>query len=204
MRCHNVIIALAAFASLEASAVTRLHRGILEVAPLRGAVGQVAGRAEIPITPEVAVGAGYETTETPSEREHRRDRSVSFNAEGLWYLTQMGPFAPFLAGGIREEAGVVYREMRRNDMTGARTYATEMHDTWTDHGTFWSTTQAMGCRWTDGRWLTASLRWTRDELVYEYHHAKVEQINSDDPDLSSTGRATVRQQISLHAGILIP
>ena len=204
MRWRPVIIIASALVSIEAGAVTRSHRGILEVAPLRGVFGQVAGRAELPLTPEAAVGAGYETTETPSERDGSRDRSISFNAEGIWYLTRMGAFAPFLAGGIREEEGVAYRETRRDDRTGSRTYATEMHDRWTDHGTYWSTTQTMGCRWLDGPWLTASLRWTREEVAVEYHHSKVEEINSDDPDLSSAGRPVVRQHISLHAGILIP
>jgi hypothetical protein len=105
--------------------------------------------------------------------------------------------------GLKQEDAVAYRETRRDDRTGQSQRADQVYDRWVDRSQYWSATQALGYRWQDG-WWTVSVRWTRDELVHANHHAKVEELRSDDPDLSSEGRSVVRQSMSLLAGVALP
>jgi hypothetical protein len=178
---------------------------LIETAPLRSMMGEWGGRLEVRVSPVLAVAASYDPLTRPSEAAGERDFSRKIGGELLWYPLGFSNFPVFLGGGVRHEEATIHRERRSDAISGVPMTASTTYDRWTNEDRYLSLTQAVGYRIFSGAFgptaLTASLRFTMDELLHKDSTATDETIHSLRGDLDSDGRAARTTQILLHAGI---
>lgn len=177
---------------------------VLEAAPLRGILGQVAVRGEAAVWRFVALGAAYEQFAAASQRAAFKDEHAAISAELVAYPMGTKDYPVFVAAGVRHESATIGREATRDTGSWARTTADERNDRWTSHETYWSATQAFGYRLMRLGLLTAALRFQRDEVLSESAQVTRDDVRSFSPDLSTAGRPTVVTSLVLHAGVYLP
>ncbi len=199
-----------AFSSV-AVAVTPISRSaprgqnttILEVAPLRGLIGQPAVRGEVMMQGKWAFAANYESWDGNSQRDDFTDHHVAFAAEGMMYPLGLAAYPAFVGCGLKVEQADLGRQQERSSITWARTNADERFDRWVNHDTYYSLVESVGYRLITGTMFTASLRLVRDQLLQSSGSVERDGILSSDPDVSTSGRPAVRNQLLLHAGVLL-
>lgn len=200
------IVALALMAASPAAhavPAAQVPRAVVEAAPLKGALGQLALRGEVGVARMLALGATVDQTSARSERHGYVDTARSLGGELVWYpLDAARPM--FLGAGLGLEWADVGREEVRDAQTWMRTQGDQRHDRWANEDTYVSWTQTVGYRLFGGRWLTGSLRFVRDELLTSSSHVRKDDVFSEDIDLSTRGREPVRHRLGLHCGIVIP
>ena len=192
-------------------------RALIEAQPLAGFVGQLSARAEAAVWRQLALAVSYEKSAAAGEREQFRDESIKEGAEAVFYplgdLNKKfggnggdGGFQhlPFIAIGARHETATLGRVAPRDTNTGTRIDADSLVDKWSERDSYWSSTQAVGYRLVAGRFATASLRLTRDEMISGGSVVQRDDVKSFDPDLSSLGRDRVRLAIQLFGGVALP
>lgn len=195
--------------AVPAQAVTLTNRSstgqnaaIVELAPLRGLIGQPAARGEGILTKNAAIGGGYESWSGESERDDFTDRYTSFHMEGLYYPLGLQTYPVFVGLGLKFEKAEIGRQEKRRTTTWARTTASERYDRWVNHDDYYSLVESLGYRLITGSVFTGSIRLVRDELLHQTSRDEADGILSNDPDLATNGRPKVRQQIVFHAGLL--
>lgn len=177
---------------------------MLEIAPLRGMLGQLAVRAEAPFLGKFAVAGAYDQFATASERANFHDTHTATAAETLFYPLGFNDYPVFFAAGVRRENATTGRQRLRDTNSWARTNADELYDRWTNHDTFLSSTQSLGYRLNRLGFATASLRYVRDEVISASSSVGRDDVRGFDPDLSSRGRKRVMSSLLLHAGVYLP
>ncbi len=207
---RQIIVLTAALGAGQAAAVTAKRSAdaaplaLLEAAPLRGLLGQLALRGEVTFLGKLALGGGYEQFATASERDGYHDAHAAQSAELLFYPLGFQEFPVFLGAGLRRETADIGRQRLRDTNSWARTNTDELYDRWTNRDTYLSTTQSLGYRLLRLGLATASLRLQRDELMSTDARVARDDVKSYDPNLASRGRKTVVSSLLLHAGFYLP
>lgn len=176
---------------------------ILELAPLRGIIGQPAVRGEALITPRAGIGGGYEAWSSASDRDDFTDHHTAIHMEGLFYPLGLAQYPVFVSAGLQFEQAEIGRQEIRRTTTWARTSASERYDRWVNRDTYYSLTESVGYRLVTDSVFTGSIRYTRDELFGSSSSNDADGILSSDPDMTTKGRPKVRQQIVLFGGLLL-
>ncbi len=206
MRLFIIFMLLVAAGS--AKAVTLTSRSgqpsaVLELAPLRGLVGQPSARGEAMMTPRLVLGGGYEAWSGESERQDFTDRHTAMHMEGLFYPLGMASYPVFVSVGLKFEQAELGRQRTRRTTTWARTTADERYDRWVNHDSYYSVMESVGYRLITNSVFTGSIRFMRDELLHASSSADADGVFSSDPDTSTKGRPKVRNQIGLFAGLML-
>lgn len=190
-------------ATLAMRSSTSQPTAIVELAPLRGLIGQPSARGEAMIAPRVAIGGGYEAWSGESQRQDFTDHHTAIGMEGIFYPLGMGSHPVFVAAGMRLEQAELGRQETRRTTTWARTNADERYDRWINHDSYYSLTESVGYRLVTDSVFTGMVRLQRDELLHQSSSADPDGVISSDPDMSTKGRPKVRHQIAFFAGLLL-
>lgn len=208
MRLFTTLFGMLALADV-ANAVTLTNRSstqtaaVIELAPLRGMIGQPSARGEALLTPRVAIGGGYEAWSSESERTDFTDRHTAMQMEGLFYPLALGSYPVFVGAGLRFEQAELGRQATRRTTTWARTSSDERYDRWVNHDSYYSVTESIGYRLVTNSVFTGSVRFQRDELLHQTSTSDPDGVISSDPDMTTSGRPKVRHQITFFAGLML-
>ena len=141
-----------------------------------GPPGNRPRASEVFYKPQIAFGLGYDASTAASERADFTDRSQAVSAEVIYYPLGLGRYPVFGAAGVRLEQAELGRQRLRDTTTWSRTNANEVNDTWVNDDTYYSWTQTIGYRAFASRWVTASLRVMRDELLMTQSSASAKDV----------------------------
>ncbi len=208
MRLFTVMLGMVTLSGV-ANAVTLTSRSgtqtaaVIELAPLRGLVGQPSARGEALVTPRVAIGGGYEAWSSESERPDFTDRHTAMQMEGLFYPLGIGSYPVFIGAGLRLEQAELGRQATRGATTWARTTADDRYDRWVNRDSYYSVTESVGYRLVTNSIFTGAVRFQRDELVHQTSSEDPDGVISSSPDMTTKGRPKVRHQIAFFAGLML-
>jgi len=178
------------------------RRTIFEIAPLKGAMGQVAMRVERQLTSQLAYGIGYESIEQPGQRADMEDKSMRLHSDFTWYPELEGAYrGVFMGMGLIYEKAELGRQQSRLVTSGDSPPANQTEDRWVNNVDYLSVSQSVGYRYEMGAHFTTSLRLVVDELIYQKSSTSEEETYSYDVDTAAQRRDPVKQYLVLLTGI---
>jgi hypothetical protein len=175
------------------------YKGAIEIAPLKGALGQFAITGEKITKDTMGFGIRVDLIKLEGESQKTLDSNLRVGVDWLWYPITRHLFF-FTLGGLYDQA-VIGRNRERDSVTWIRTQESERYDTWENHDKFVSATQTIGYRLNIKPLFTCSLRMVWDELIYQSSSNHPIDVYSRNVDMSSRGRLPIKRYILLYAGI---
>ena len=119
---------------------------LVEVAPLRTTMGQLAARGEarLKLLPQVAIGGGLAFDRRDGKADWTNDESQQVAAEALWYPGLPAAVGLFVGAGLGYERSYVGRMRERPTVSNVTYNADESYDRWADEVTTVSSLQTLG------------------------------------------------------------
>jgi hypothetical protein len=174
---------------------------ILEIAPLKGALGQPSLRGEFGLGKNYAVGIRTEVITATGESSELLDTHTRLGAHALWYPEGNSVQGFFVGAGLDFKHSIINRTRLRDSYTWDRTNANEMNDTWTNVDDKLLTTQFLGYRIAHSPTFTSSFRLMTDQIFVSSSSTKNEDLRSFNVDTASRNKGRIAQHFLLHTGI---
>jgi hypothetical protein len=176
----------------------------LEVAPLKGAYGQISARGEIPVWRAMSLGMEGESISHSGDREDFSDSENIFGLEAVFYPWQNSYGKLFVGAGLRFTETETGRKRQRDTQTWVRVRSDEMTETWVDHGNYLSSIQTIGYRTDFTQWLTASIRLVSEQIMQKSVKSKADKVYEGSDPLDQRTRSATPLQVSMLFGIALP
>lgn len=198
----NILVAWLILQSSQLWAQEKVSKGyILEAAPLQGALGQLATRAESKWEKSFNWAITYEHWSQQGEVPLIRDVSDRLAFELLSYPETLGLKGVYLFGGISFEHATISRRKERDYLSNIKYTEDERYDLWVNQDDYVAVPLGIGYRWTFGEVVTASLRFIHDSHVYTHSRNETQEIYSLNANLATKGRPAHQQRLAFYAGI---
>lgn len=202
--CMILISFFFAASSLHAESRKTGSSTYLEIAPLKGAYGQLSARAEFRLFPRLAMATYAESLSKEGERDDYADKETNIGAEALFYPWESTGGSVFIGAGLKTQQINTGRSRRRNTHTWVRMLGDEQYDYWVDQGDYVCTTQTIGYRLHASNWWTASVRLASDQILRKTMKTKKESLYGDSDPIEPMGRKRSSSQIVMHVGLVLP
>ncbi len=198
---NRLLLVILVLWAADAFSVTQAPHWLLEAAPLQGAMGQVALRYEKRWQDKFYIGYGLEQKRYFGQRSDVQN--VSYRAQ--FELVGQPKIEPlpgaFWFGGFALEYAKIGRRQERDYLTNIKYSEEERWDLWENQDVYASLPLGMGYRWQLGSFVTTSIRYIYDSLLYQHSTSRAEEIYSPSVDMATQGRLAHTQHLIFYAGI---